>query len=209
MATKTTTETLSVRVLGSDAQETAALPAVWQRPASPALLAQVVRMQGLRERIRRAHTKDRSEVRGGGKKPWRQKGTGRARHGSRRSPIWVGGGIAFGPRSRKSRVLPTPRTMARRALAASLAVHRAAGTLRLVRFEGDVPVKTAVAAQLLGEAHGVLFVVADDSARFIQATRNLPSVTTILARLVTVRDIVEAREVWIEMAAVPTLAQRS
>ena len=64
---------------------------------NPTLLHQAVVAQMANMRKVIAHVKDRSEVRGGGKKPWRQKGTGRARHGSRRSPIWVGGGVTFGP----------------------------------------------------------------------------------------------------------------
>lgn len=88
--------------------------------SNDALVHQVYTVKRSNQRKPYAHTKTRADVRGGGQKPWRQKGTGRARHGSRRSPIWVGGGITFGPRNEKNFTKKVNTKMNRKAIAVVL-----------------------------------------------------------------------------------------
>ena len=97
--------TLSLKIYNIEGEEAGdiKLPAgIFGIEINNDLLYQAITIQRANSRKVFAHTKDRSEVRGGGKKPWQQKGTGRARHGSTRSPVWVGGGITFGPRKEKN-----------------------------------------------------------------------------------------------------------
>ncbi len=96
-----------------------------------------------------AHTKDRSEVSGGGKKPWKQKGTGRARHGSTRSPIWVKGGVAHGPRSDKDYTTKLNRKVKAKALATVLSKKQADGEVIFVDGVSFTEPKTAVAKTII------------------------------------------------------------
>lgn len=182
-----------------------AMPAFLNVTVSPALLAQAVHTLHKRTRIRRANTKTRKEVCGGGKKPWKQKGTGRARHASIRSPIWVGGGTVFGPRSRKERVVELPRRMARQALAGSLATHAQAKTLEFVKVEGQVAKTREVADALSGP--GVL-VLGDANISLRRAVRNLPRVRAVSVNHVTVQDVLGAKKVWVDEAALAALEKR-
>jgi large subunit ribosomal protein L4 len=115
------------------------------------LMHQVLTAQLAAARSGTASTKTRSEVRGGGKKPWRQKGTGRARHGSSRSPIWVGGGIVFGPKPR-SYAQRVPKKMRKAALRSALADK--ANDQQIWILDGFSEARTKVAAAAL-EAAGI------------------------------------------------------
>ncbi|MDP2909462.1 MAG: 50S ribosomal protein L4 [bacterium] len=103
-------------------------------------LHQVVLSQMSNRRQGTAKTKDRSEVSGGGKKPWKQKGTGRARHGSNRSPLWVGGGVTFGPTNEKNYKRIVPKKMRRKAILMVLS-EKAKGNLILIldKLEAEKP----------------------------------------------------------------------
>ena len=137
-------------------------------------------------------TKTRGEVRGGGRKPWRQKGTGRARHGSRRSPLWVGGGITFGPRP----AIPgyaLPKRVRRLAVRSLLADKARSGQLTVVQdLRLEAPRTKELAARLarLGVgAEKVVLVTAAHNQTLVQAAGNLPGVTVLTARTVNVHDL--------------------
>ena len=111
---------------------------------NPDLVFQVATAQQANRRQTLAHAKDRSEVRGGGRKPWRQKGTGRARHGSTRSPIWMGGGASHGPTKLKNYKKNINRSAAKKALAHVLSLRRTDGRLLVVdAFAVDGKTKSA------------------------------------------------------------------
>ena len=159
------------------------------------LMHQVVTAQLAAARSGTASTKTRSEVRGGGQKPWRQKGTGRARHGSIRSPIWVGGGVVFGPKPRTydKRV---PKKMRKAALRSALADKAQAGAIWVL--DGWTEPKTAAAARALASAEitGRLLVVldpADDGAVAVdRAFRNLDRAAFTLYGSLSTYDVLVA-----------------
>lgn len=151
--------------------------------------AVVMQLASLRQGT--ASSKGRSDVSGTGKKPWRQKHTGRARAGSNRSPVWRHGGVVFGPQPRKYRSAISKK-MYRKAMQSALSSKMAAGEL-LVLSELSLPEpKTKLMAQTvkqLGATGPVLFVVGKDNDAVFRATRNLPQVKAVLPEELTVYDV--------------------
>lgn len=158
-----------------------------------------------------AHTKGRGEVRGGGKKPWRQKGTGRARHGSIRSPLWRGGGVTFGPRSDKKYEGRISKKMKRGALFAALSAKvRDSECLFIDKILLNRP-KTKEFALILknfprvaGKSVGI---VVEGSGELERAARNLDRVSLFRANELNVLDILRKKYLFIPKAAVERIQQ--
>jgi large subunit ribosomal protein L4 len=156
-------------------------------------------------------TKTRGKVRGGGAKPWRQKGTGRARQGSIRAPHWTGGGIVFGP-SPRSYTLKVNRKERRAALRSALSVHAARDTIAVFDPSGlvDDP-KSKVAAGLLaewGQRSPVLVVLTEEQSRAARAFRNLERVSVLPAQDIGVADLIGAAAVLVSQEALDALTAR-
>ncbi len=168
--------------------------AIFEAPINVDLMHQAYSRQMANARLGTHSTKGRSEVRGGGRKPWRQKGTGRARQGSIRAVQWVGGGKAHTPKPRdySQRM---PRKMRRAAIRSALSVKAAEQGVVLLDALTLAEPKTRLMAQALNTLVGdasVLILIPEKSADYdqvVRSTNNLPDAKTLLASYVNIRDL--------------------
>ncbi len=179
---------------GAETGEMALDPTIFGIEPNTDVMHQVVTAQRAAARSGSASTKTRAEVRGGGRKPWRQKGLGRARHGSIRSPQWKGGGVAHGPKPR-SYAQRTPKKMKRLALRSALSVRASADAIKIVdSFEWEGP-KTKSAVALL-EGMGIegkaLFVISPSDRIAERSVRNLQSVNALTVGQLNTYDVLWA-----------------
>jgi len=178
-------------------------------PVNGAVLHQAAVAQLAGRHLGTHDTKTRGEVRGGGRKPYRQKGTGRARQGSIRAPHYAGGGVVFGPhpRSYEQRL---PRKMKRLALRGALTAKLADDAIRVIDRFGLEEIKTRDLLSILAalRADGRVLVVAPATdERLILSARNLPEVEVILADSLNVVDLLNADVVLIEQPALARMSE--
>ncbi len=175
-----------------------------------ALVSQVLTAFRANQRRPWAHAKGRGEVRGGGKKPWRQKGTGRARHGSIRSPIWIGGGKSHGPVKARSYEQKINKKMNRAAIFSALGKKFRDGEVKVIENLSPKEPKTKLVALTLAAIIGVpktkkfdsLLIPAAEAKTLFRGARNLPKVKTLHPSALNVYDLLNYKQVLIDKDAV-------
>lgn len=179
----------------------------------PALVKQVVEAQLANRRVPWAHAKDRSEVSGGGRKPWRQKGTGRARHGSTRSPIWVGGGKAHGPLKTRDYSQKVNKQMKRGALAAVLSRKFKDGEIKFIESFETEPKTKALVSNLKGlfsaktKKFDLVIVPDMENKNILRAASNLEKTKVLNPESLNVYDLLSHKNVFIDQKAVAVIGK--
>lgn len=174
-----------------------------------AVLHQAVMMQQANQRQGNASTKTRGFVRGGGRKPWKQKGTGRARSGSTRSPIWVGGGTVFGPHPR-SYAFSMPKKARRLAIKGALTAKLQDGELTVLEKIEFAEPKTQNAVAMLKNLKSekkALIITADQDDNVEKSSRNIPGVKTITSMGLNVVDLLYHDKVFVTKSAVAKIEE--
>lgn len=177
---------------------------------NPALVHEAVVAQTASSRSAIAHTKTRADVRGTTKKPWKQKGTGRARHGSRRSPIWVGGGITFGPRSDRNFAVKMNKQARRKALAMVLSDKLASEKFIAVEHlngEGKTKELAYTLGRLPTAGKKTLIVTTPENKLVSRAARNIPHISTLPANALNIVDLLSFEYVLMTEPAVAMVTQ--
>jgi large subunit ribosomal protein L4 len=203
-------KTMKVNVIDMQGKKvkTADLPAdIFEAPIKTDLMHQALVRQMANARLGTRKTKSRGEVSGGGRKPWRQKGTGRARHGSIRSPIWVGGGKAHTPKPKSFRK-KMPRKMRRAALRSALSVKAAQSEIIVLDEWKIETTKTKTFAEtlrtLVGDYSALLLLTGADEV-LEKSARNLPSAKTLNANYLNIRDLLHFDRVVLPLEAVEVI----
>lgn len=184
---------------------------LFDQPAKPELIHQVVVGQQANQRVATASTKDRSEVSGGGRKPWRQKGTGRARHGSIRSPIWVGGGVTFGPNNQRNYKQKVNQAMARKALLGVLSAKAKDGQVVLMEDLKLKEIKTKLVAETVNKLplNGRSLIVVGLAEKEVRrAGRNIDQVGIIPADQLTALKAISCRHLILSQSGLNELKAR-
>jgi len=165
---------------------------IFEVPMNDSLVHQIVTSQMSNRRQVLAHTKTRAEVSGSGKKPWRQKGTGKARHGSIRSPLWIGGGVTFGPRNERNFKKDVPKKMKRKALFMVLSDKLKSDSLIIVDSFDIAEIKTKTFEEMISKLElkgSILIALEELNDNIIKSARNIQKVDTIQAKDLNCLDI--------------------
>jgi large subunit ribosomal protein L4 len=186
-------------------------PSVFEAPVRPHLFHAEVRRQLAKRRSGTHSTKNRAGVSGGGIKPWKQKGTGRARQGTIRAPQWTGGGVVFGPVPR-SYEHALPKKVRRAALRAALSLQFREGNIKVVDELRLTEYKTKRVAKLLHDLSledAPVLIVIDAEEPFLEGSaRNLPNVSVLRVAGLNVYDVLRHRKLLLTRAAVDAIGER-